>query len=309
MAAMDGELLNGGQPFTGGRVNQLGLSRAEFRELVATQRIRPMFRGVYVDTAAIDTRALRASALHLVKPDGAVFYGATVAFLMGVDVFAPKDRFNFAPQCVVPHHQGRCRRSSAVCHEGYLPEEELTEIEGLAVTTLVRATVDMLRSMWRPHALAAADAMAHAGLVSREEVMDYVSPMKRYPGIIQARALSAMIEPLAESPGESWQRLRLIDAGLPTPESQLVVEDRLGRHVARLDNGYREARVGIEYDGREFHEDDIAEERDEVKRDYLTGPMGWRLSIAKRRRIFGEDPSFEQEIGGWLGITPLPRWW
>jgi len=308
MVAMD-ELINDGRPFTGGRDNQLGIARAEFRQLVTTNRIRPIFRGVYVDSAAGDSRTLRASALHLVKPEGAVFYGATVAFLMGVDVFAPKDRFNFAPQCVVPHHQGRCRRSWVTCHEGYLPKHDLMEIEGLAVTTLVRSTVDMLRSMWRPYALAAADAMAHAGLVSREEVMVYIAPMKRYPGIIQARALAAMIEPLSESPGESHQRLRVIDAGLPTPAAQIVVVDRFGRYVIRLDNGYPEAKVGMEYDGREFHEDDVAEEKDQLVREYLTGPLGWRLAVAKRGRIFGADPSYEQEIGTWLGISARPRWW
>lgn len=306
---MSDALINDGLPFTGGRVNQLHVSPAGFRDLVVTRRIRQLLRGVYVDNRVPDSRSLRAAALQLVKPEGAVFYGATVAYLLGIDVFAPKDRFNFAPQCVVPHHHGRCRRPNVRCREGYLPETDLTEVEGLLVTTAVRSTVDMLRSMWRPHALAAADGMAHAGLVTREEVTRYIASMKRYPGIIQARALAALIEPLAESPGESWQRLRLVDAGLPTPSSQVKIRDRLGRVVARLDNGYRESKVGIEYDGREWHEDDVREESDASKRDYLTKILGWRLSIAKQAAIFGDDPSFEHEIGSWLGITPQPRRW
>jgi hypothetical protein len=167
----------------------------------------------------------------------------------------------------------------------------------------------MLRTMWRPNAMAAADAMAHAGLVTRGEVMGYVAKMKRYPGIIQARALAALIEPLTESPGESWQRIRLVDAGFPVPEPQVTVKDRLGRIVAILDHGYRAVKIGVDYDGREFHEDDLAVEHDRAKRDYLVNVLGWRLSIGKRKRIFGTDPSFEVEIGGWLGITPLPRRW
>jgi hypothetical protein len=301
--------INDGLPFTGGRSNQLGVSAAEFRDLARTKRIRPLFKGVYVDTRAPDSRSLRAAALMLVKPEDAVFYGPTVAYLLGVDVFPPKDRFNFAPQCVVPHHHARCRRPNVQCREGYLPEEDLMEVDGLIVTTPLRTTADMLRSLWRPHALAAADGMAHAGLVTREETMSYVSRLKGYPGIVQARALAAMIDPLAESPGESWQRLRVIDAGLPTPECQLTVKDRLGRNVARLDNGYRGAKVGFEYDGREWHEDDVAEEHDANRRSYLTDVLGWRLAIAKKAAIFGDDPSFERQIGEWLGITPLPRWW
>ncbi len=183
------------------------------------------------------------------------------------------------------------------------------EVNGVIVTTPLRATVDMLRTLWRPHALAAADSMAHAELVTREETMTYVSRLKGYPGIVQARALAAMIEPLAESPGESWQRLRAIDAGLPTPDSQIDVEDRHGRFVARLDNGYRGARIGFEYDGREWHDDDISVEHDDDRRGYLRDVLGWRLLVVKKADVFGDDPSFEQQLGEWLGITTQARRW
>jgi hypothetical protein len=309
MDAMSGSYINGGAPFTSGRTNELGASPAQFRDLVRTRQVRQLFKGVYVDTRVADTRSLRAKALMLVKPADAVFCGPTVAYLLGIDVFPPKDRFNFAPQCVVPHHHARCRRPFVDCREGYLPASDLMDIDGLCVTTPLRATVDMLRTMWRPHALAAADGMAHAGLVTRVEAMDSCTQLKGYPGIVQARALAAMIEPLAESPGESWQRLRVIDAGLPTPESQLVIVDRLGREIARLDNGYAEARIGFEYDGREWHEDDVAQVHDEERRTYLRDVLGWRLSVAKKASIFGSDPSFEQQIGQWLGIVAQPRRW
>lgn len=309
LAFMRDEILNEGQPFLSSRAAELGFSRTDFRDLSATHRVRQVFRGVYVDNSVPDTRTLRAAALHLVKPDDAVYYGTTVAFLLGVDAFPPKDRYSLVPQCVVPHHGARCKRTNVRCREGFLPRADLMEIDGLVVTTPVRSTVDMLRSMWRPNALAAADAMAHSALITREEVRAYVAKMKRYPGIIQARALAALIEPLTESPGESWQRLRLVDAGFPVPKPQVTVRDRIGRTVAILDHGYEAVRVGIDYDGREFHADDVAERHDETKRAYLVDVLGWRLSIGKRERIFGTDPGFEEEIGGWLGITPLPRRW
>ncbi len=268
-----------------------------------------MFHGVYVDARAPDTRELRAAALHLVRPQGAVFYGATVAYLLGVDTFAPRDRFNFKPQCVVPHHEGRSKRADVICHEGYLPEGEIMLIDGLLVTSPLRATVDMLRSMWRPHALAAADAMARAGHVNRLEVMSYVARMKRYPGIVQARALAALIEPLAESPGESHQRLRLVDAGFPVPTPQVRVYNRVEQLIARLDNGYPESKVGMEYDGREWHDDDEAIEHDGGKRAYLRESLGWRLAVTRRSDIFGDDMSFELQVGEWLGISPAQRRW
>jgi hypothetical protein len=232
-----------------------------------------------------------------------------VAFLLGVDTFPPRERFNFVPQCVVPHHSGRCTRRLVRCHEGYLPDKDLMELDGLVVTTPVRTTADLLRSLWRPHAMAAADAMAHAGLVDRAQVMSYIATMRRYPGIIQARALARLIEPRTESPGESHQRLRLIDAGFPIPEPQFIVTDLAGYPVARLDHAYPEKRVGSEYDGREFHSDDESKESDETKRSYLINILRWRLAIGTYERIFGTDPAFEQEIGEWIGMEPRPRLW
>lgn len=303
------ELINGGLPFVGSAASSVGLPRAAVRALIQTQRVRRVFRGVYVDVTVPDTRSVRAMALHLVKPPDAVFYGATVAFLLGVDAYPPKDRFTFRPECVVPHHTSRCLQRSVRCKEGYLPAHDLVEVEGLVVTTPVRTTCDMLRSLWRPHAMAAADAMAHAGLVSRGEVTTYISRLKRYPGIVQARALAPLIDPLSESAGESWQRLRLVDAGFPVPLSQFEVFDRFGQPVARLDHAYDGLRVGIEYDGREWHDDERGRSRDAAKREYLCDGMGWRLAVGRQTNVFGEDHSFEQEIGSWIGITPLPRRW
>ncbi len=177
------------------------------------------------------------------------------------------------------------------------------------VTNAVRTTVDLLRTMWRPHALAAADAMAHARLVTLEEVQAHIKGMKRYPGIVQARSLVRMIEPLAESPGESWQRLRLIDAGLPVPQAQVQLYNRAGGAIVRLDNAYKAAKVGLEYDGREFHDDPVDQEHDDSKRRYCREVLGWRLMAAKHADIFGDDPSYEQRVGDWLGIRPLPRRW
>jgi hypothetical protein len=303
-------IINDGQPFIGAQAESVGLTRAVLWTLIKDHRVRRVLRGVYVDSSAPDSRALRVAALHLVKPRDAVFYGTTVAFLLGVDAFPPKDRFNLVPQCVVPHHTVRRTGAHVRCREGYLPAEDLEVVDGLVITNPVRTTVDLLRTLWRPHALAAADAMAHAGLVSREEVDARIRPLKGYPGIVQARTLARLIEPLAESAGESWQRLRLFDAGFPIPQCQVKVYDRSGEIIARLDNAYEKVKVGIEYDGREFHDDDMDKEDDNRKRGYLRDVLGWRLAIGRQARIFGDDPTFEQQIGEWIGLVPLlPRRW
>jgi hypothetical protein len=309
MAVMT-SLINAGQPFLGAAASTLGISAKGLEALVSQRQVRRVLRGVYVDAAAPDTRALRAACLHLVRPPNAVFYGISAAFLLGVDVTPPYARFRLVPECIVPHHSTRCTQLLVRCREGYLPPADLLEVEGLLITNAVRTTADLLRSLWRPYALAAADAMARAGLVTTEAVMAYVAPMKRFPGIVQARALSPLIDGLAESAGESWLRLRLIDAGFPIPRCQIVVVNRAGFEIARIDDGYDAVKVGVEYDGREFHTEDADRQHDQARRDLLREVYGWRIAVALYGDIFGEDPALELEVGGWLGIPPqLPRRW
>ena len=53
----------------------------------------------------------------------------------------------------------------------------------------------------------------------------------------------------AESPQETRTRLVLVDAGLPKPQTQIVVTGHFGRTFARIDMGYEEFKVGVESDG------------------------------------------------------------
>lgn len=303
-------LVSGGQPFIGSTSAHLGLSRDKLRELVRLRVLRRVFRGVYIDDRVLDTRAVRARALNLVKPERAVFYGNTVTYLMGIETHRPGDRFNLTPQCIVPHGTVRCLSPLVTCKEGYLAPSDIVFVEGIAVTSPVRTTADLLRTMWRPYALGAADAMTHAGVVSAGEVSDYLSALRGYPGIVQARELAGLIEPDTESHGESWQRLRLIDAGFPRPTPQIIVADRAGNTVARLDMGYRELLVAAEYDGAIDHTDQASREHDAARRERLRDTFGWRIAASRKADILGEDPAFEHRIGEWIGFQPImPRRW
>ena len=123
---------------------------------------------------------------------------------------------------------------------------------GLRMTVPARTTVDGLRRLRRPFALSAADAMARAGWVVRAELDERIDRLRGFPGVVQARSLVRLVDPETAWPGESWTKLRLVDAGCPIPRSQLWIVDVKGRRAA-LDLGYEHAKVGCEYDGREVH--------------------------------------------------------
>jgi len=306
---MDNRIFDG-LPILGSDAARLGLSPKGLRQLLHDHRLRRIFRGVYVDAAVADTRTLRSRALHLVMPPHGVLYGCSAAWALGVDAFPPAQRFNFTPTCVVPHGTTRCTSAYVCCLEGYLPREEIMTTDGLRLTVPVRTTVDMLRRLRRPYALSAADVMAHAELVSVSELMAYIVRLKRFPGIVQARELVVLVEPRAESSGESWERLRIIDAGFPRPEPQYVVRDHRGRKLARLDHAYPHIRVAAEYDGAEYHSHHEDASYDEERRAYLRKVLGWHFVVAGKKDILGKDDSFEVELGQLLGLVPLlPRQW
>lgn len=84
-----------------------------------------------------------------------------------------------------------------------------------------------------------------------------------------------------ESPGETRTRLLVTAAGFPEPTPNVAVK-AAGRR-RRIDNAYRDLRIGLEYDGDIHRRDRQRWREDEARRDELAA-AGWEL-----RRLTGED--------------------
>jgi very-short-patch-repair endonuclease len=74
----------------------------------------------------------------------------------------------------------------------------------------------------------------------------------------------------AESPQETRTRLVLIDAGLPRPQTQIIVAPW------RIDMGWEEFRVGVEYDGAQ-HWTDHTRFAHDIDRHAVLTALGWRI--------------------------------
>lgn len=303
------EFINDGQPFTAAMARDTGWRRRDIDAAIAEGRLRRTVRGVYVDAHVPDSRRLRLQSVELVIPDQAVACNETASWILGVDAFKPSERFLLEPSFLVPHAASRIRRDGIRCRQAHIESSDVTFTDGVHHTTPLRTASDLLRRLYRPYALAAADGLAHAGLVAVDELQDFVARLKGYPGIVQARSLSHFIEPLAQSAGESWQRLRILDAGFPRPVAQLEVTDGAGGTYF-LDHGYPEILVGAEFDGRQFHTLEGDREHDSQRRDLLSDVFGWRWAVARREDLFGTSTAFEERLGEYLGMRPLlPRRW
>lgn len=278
--------------------------------MVKERRVRRLLNDVYVDGLVGDSIALRCAAVGLVLPPGAVVCRRTAAWLHGVDLFGPAGELeSLTVDCLRANPDSRIRRRGVRGYVGEVEDDDLVMVGGIPVTTPVRTGVDLARWLWRPNALAAIDAMAHAGLVTRVQLADYAAPLSGYRWIAQARELISIVEPKTESPGESWTRLRIIDAGLPAPEAQISITLD-GTEIWRLDLGYRPRRVGLEYNGFDYHGSPLQQERDRIRQVDLRDRFRWDLYSFDRHDVWGPNPIIERTVGELLGIEPLlPRLW
>jgi hypothetical protein len=93
-------------------------------------------------------------------------------------------------------------------------------------------------------------------------------------GIRQLQQVLPLVDGGAESPEETRTRLVLIDGGLPRPETQIRDCDNYGDFVGRIDMGYRELLVGVEYDGPQ-HWTDPGVRAADIEEQVKLAAMGW----------------------------------
>lgn len=161
-------------------------------------------------------------------------------------------------------------------------EDELTRVAGLPVTTAARTAFDLGRQLTPERAVARLDALKRATSFSDDAVLLLA---ERYPGARGVRWLKAVlprVDPGAASPKETWLRLLLIDAGLPTPQTQIPVLVHY-RVVAMLDMGWEPFQVAVEYDGDQHRTSRRQYVRD-LRRLKELRELGWMVI-----RVVAED--------------------
>jgi Transcriptional regulator, AbiEi antitoxin/Protein of unknown function (DUF559) len=279
MAALFAEMPTG--PFTYRQAEALGITRQRLRQLVSQRQVRRVLRGVYQAADVPDTVLNRAKAAALVVSPDAVLCDRTAAWLHGVDVFRVYE-LDVLPSLeeFVLRHSPRVRRQHVCGGERDLAPEDIMEIGGVKVTTPLRTALDLGCRLNRSEALAALDAFCGVHELTQADLSKELPRYFRRRGVRQLRELIPLADGRAESPGESWTRLALVDSNLPLPELQWVIRSA-GRQLYRLDLAYVHARVCIEYDGEEFHTSPEQCRADERRRDWLRA-HGWTVIVVTK---------------------------
>lgn len=279
-------------PLTATDLTRLGVSPRALRRLLEDGELRRVVRGVYCRADLPDTVELRAQSLARVLPPGSVVCDRTAAWIWGIDVLGPLEPVSPSRIEVVRVDGDRSRNCAVLGGKRDLKPEEIVEVNGLRLTTPVRTACDLACLRGRYSALAVYDAFArHFGLTP----VDFAKQLERYRGrrgVKQARELAAYAITDAESPGESWTRLAILDAGLPAPVAQVWV-DLAGHGSVRLDLAYEHLLIAIEYDGEEFHTRAEDQAADEARRSALRA-AGWVVIVVRKGDLAG--PSLDRWI-------------
>ena len=125
-------------------------------------------------------------------------------------------------------------------------DADTRELGDLHVASPAWTVADCARLLDLRGAAVVADAALHARLCSIEDLCGVLAALRRAHGAARFRWIIEASDAAAESPGETWTRMRMRELGYGTT-SQVVVRD--GDFVARLDFLLSDGRTVLEFDG------------------------------------------------------------
>lgn len=247
-----------------------GLGRHELRRWY-----RQIFRGVYVPKNASPTLQDRAFGAWLTSDRTGVIGGVAASALHGADWVDDSQPI----EVLVGE---RRRQSGLIVRMDRVATDEVTVVNGIPVTDPVRTAFDLGRHWGRAESLARLDALMRATRYRPEGVEEIMRRYGAVRGVRQLRELLPLVDGGAASPRESRLRLLLIDGGLPWPETQIPILDG-GVPIAYIDMGWRQLRLGVEYDGDQ-HRTDRRQYVKDMRRIPMLQRAGWEII-----RVIAED--------------------
>jgi very-short-patch-repair endonuclease len=232
-----------------------------------------VYRDVYAAKGNELTPAKRAVAAWLWSGRQSTVAGLSAAALRGarwIDPSLPAELYRRNGKPV----------AGILIHRDDLVDDERQLFGGISLTTPARTAFDLGRTVARIHV----DALANTTGLKRPAVESLIERHTGARGLRQLREVAELMDGGAESPQETRTRLVLVDAGLPRPQTQIAV----GRW--RIDMGWEEFKVGVEYDGEQHWKDPRQHSRD-IDRHAELLALGWLIV-----RVSAEMLRYRREV-------------
>jgi len=241
-------------------------------------RYRMVYRNVYLAKGVEMTAELKARAGWLFAGPDAVIAGVSAAAVHGTKWLDPD-----APAVVV--RPDRHSPRGLTTHSYALAPQDICVRRGMRVTTAARTAFDLARLLPQHRAVPIVDALMNATDLKLVDIEPLIAANPGTRGVHRAQSALTLVDGGAESPQESRLRLGLVAGGLPFPETQIRFFDDYGEAFIRVDMGWRQWKVAVEYDGVQ-HWNDSRQRAWDIERLAILEAMGWvviRVSAAMLR--------------------------
>jgi very-short-patch-repair endonuclease len=245
-------------------------------------------RNVY-SRAGVELTALdRAYAAWLWSGRRATLVGHSAAALLG-SKYIPA---NLSAEIA---HSRRGVPNGITIRSKCIRDDELRTVSGIQCTTAARTVYDLGRGLPADTSIIRVDALLNATQCTVADVEDI---SRRYPGargIRQLRAALDLADGGAESPQETRLRLLLVRSGFPRPITQIPVRNQWGEVVRRIDMGWPEEMVGVEYDGAHHFKNPDDYAKDIMRLEFLAN-RGWTIVRVSSRQLRYERPAIVRRV-------------
>jgi hypothetical protein len=231
-------------------------------------RYDAVYRNVYVPRGHDLTPIDKAVAAWLWSGRRATVAGLSAAALHGsrwIDSRHPAEL----------NQSSRTRPPGIVIHSDQLATDEICVVRGVTVTTPERTAFDLGRRSGLTTAVVRIDALMQATDLKVVDVQPLLQRHKGVRGIVQLRRVLDLADEGAESPQETRLRLLLTDADMRPTHTQINVFDSW-RLVGRIDMGWPEWKVGVQYDGIQ-HWTDPRQRTKDIDQNVEYQDLGWRM--------------------------------
>ncbi|MCS6522347.1 hypothetical protein HUN58_04585 [Curtobacterium sp. Csp1] len=146
-------------------------------------------------------------------------------------------------------HVGR----GVVRHAGQIASDEIAELSGTPVTSLLRTVTDIAHTVPLRHGVVVLDHVLHTGHMDRPALQRAFDQRAGRRGNRVARSALDLADAASESPGESSSRVTMRDLRVPPPILQQEFATDAGRF--RVDFWWPDVGVVGEFDGRVKYDD------------------------------------------------------
>jgi very-short-patch-repair endonuclease len=257
-----------------------------------------------------DPRRLHAicAAAVIRRNPGLVASHESAAYLHGLDLLLPSG-LTVPPVTLTrrPQTTSRALVRGALIRVATLPDDHVTTVLAVPVTTVARTVMDIARTTGFIEGVVTADSALRSHAALKVQFAIILEDCLQWRGNVRAREVVGFADGRSESALESIARVRFAEFQVPRPALQVNIRGESG-FIGRVDFCWPEYRTIAEADGAlKYADQGMGRARAQLARDEKFHDAGWGTFHFTWREIYHEPaPTMERLRRTFARSRPRP---